>query len=159
MCALITLHACGAARADRPVVGGCAGRWDAAFNTVAWPLLGLLFMPWTTLMFVTVGRMGTSSGSFDWFCLVLAAVIDVATLAGAGEGGRGRDRRLTSSEAGTARHSEVALPGRPLEHIPPRCNTWYVGYQEPNSITAQSRRRRTCMGHYRRSNRIHWPWR
>lgn len=88
MCALITLMLAGPRALIVLWWAVAPGRWDAAFNTVAWPLLGLLFMPWTTLMFVTVAPHGNVSGSFDWFCLVLAAVIDVATLAGAGEGGR-----------------------------------------------------------------------
>ena len=28
------------------------GRWDAAFSSALWPILGIIFAPWTTMMWV-----------------------------------------------------------------------------------------------------------
>ena len=43
--------------------------WAAAFDTFIWPLLGFLFLPWTTLMYVLVAEDGITGG--DWFWLTL----------------------------------------------------------------------------------------
>jgi hypothetical protein len=44
------------------------------FNTFIWPLLGLIFLPWTTLMFVLIFPIV----SFDWVWLGLALFADIA---------------------------------------------------------------------------------
>jgi len=62
--------------------------WAAAFSTFIWPLLGFLFLPWTTLMYVLVAAGGISGG--DWFWMALALVGDIASYAGGAVGGRGR---------------------------------------------------------------------
>jgi hypothetical protein len=53
----------------------------AAFNTWFWPLLGLIFLPWTTLMYTIVyggpGPYGGISG-FDWLWMGLALAADIA---------------------------------------------------------------------------------
>jgi hypothetical protein len=50
---------------------------DAAFETWIWPLLGFLFLPFTTLMYVILWRTGGLTG-WDWFWIGLAAVFDLA---------------------------------------------------------------------------------
>jgi hypothetical protein len=70
-------------------------RWQAAFNTFVWPLLGFLFLPWTTLAYVVIAPGGIRGP--EWLVLVLALVVDVAGYAGGGYGNRGhvsRTRRL-----------------------------------------------------------------
>ena len=59
------------------------GRWDRAFDTFLLPLLGFLFLPWTTLMFVLVAPDGTVSGT-DWWPLALGFLIDVISVGGVG---------------------------------------------------------------------------
>lgn len=49
---------------------------DAAFDTWIWPLLGLIFLPFTTLMYVLLWQVGGLSG-WDWFWVGTAAVLDV----------------------------------------------------------------------------------
>jgi hypothetical protein len=44
------------------------------FNTFIWPLLGLIFLPWTTLMYVLIFPIV----SFDWVWLGLALFADIA---------------------------------------------------------------------------------
>jgi hypothetical protein len=53
------------------------GRWDLAFDSFLWPLLGFIFAPWTTLMYVAVFQGGVNG--FDWFWMVLAILADVAS--------------------------------------------------------------------------------
>ena len=44
---------------------------DAAFDTWIWPLLGLLFLPFATLIYVVLWQAGGLSG-WDWFWVFLA---------------------------------------------------------------------------------------
>jgi len=64
-------------------------RWEAAFDSFFWPLLGFVFLPWTTLMYVAVAPTGSVVG-FDWVWLALAVFIDIAGYASGGWGNRYR---------------------------------------------------------------------
>lgn len=56
-------------------------QWNLAFNNnIIWPILGLVFVPWVTLMFVLVAPGGVNG--FDWVWLGLALAGDVAGYAG-----------------------------------------------------------------------------
>ena len=46
----------------------------AAFNGWFWPLLGLIFLPWTMLMYVLIYPII----GFDWLWLGLAVVADIS---------------------------------------------------------------------------------
>ena len=50
---------------------------DAAFDTWIWPLLGLLFLPLATLIYVILWQGGGLS-SGDWFWVILAGILDIA---------------------------------------------------------------------------------
>jgi hypothetical protein len=63
-------------------------RWSAAFDTFIWPMLGFLFFPFTTLMYVLVSPGGIDG--FDPVWLVLAVVLDVLSWTGGAYGNRGR---------------------------------------------------------------------
>lgn len=65
------------------------GRWNLAFNSFIWPLLGLIFLPWTTIMYVMVAPGGVT-GLFEWLFLIFALVIDIGAYAGGGFGNRDR---------------------------------------------------------------------
>ena len=52
------------------------GKVDAAFDTWIWPLLGLIFLPFATLMYVILWTAGGLSG-WDWFWVVVAGIFDV----------------------------------------------------------------------------------
>jgi hypothetical protein len=41
-------------------------RWNATFDTVLWPLLGFLVLPWTTLMYVLVYPGGIDGLDYLW---------------------------------------------------------------------------------------------
>ena len=63
-------------------------RWELAFSTFVWPLLGFVFLPWTTLMYVAVAPLGVSG--FDWFWLALALFADIISYSGSAWGNRDR---------------------------------------------------------------------
>jgi hypothetical protein len=55
-------------------------RWELAFGTWIWPILGFLVLPWTTLMFVIVAPGGVDG--LDWLLLGLAVLGDIASYGG-----------------------------------------------------------------------------
>jgi apolipoprotein N-acyltransferase len=59
---------------------------NAAFQGWFWPLLGWIFVPWTTLMYVLVFPIG----GFDWLWLGLAVIADLGMYGGGAYGNRGR---------------------------------------------------------------------
>jgi len=63
-------------------------RWQTAFQTWIWPLLGAIFVPWLTLMYVIVAPGGIVG--LDWLWLGLALVADIASYSGGAYGNRGR---------------------------------------------------------------------
>jgi hypothetical protein len=69
--------------------------WPARFRLVfqgswLWPLLGLLFLPWTTLMYLVVGPQGVNG--LDWLWLGLGLLADLASYSGGAYGNRDRLR-------------------------------------------------------------------
>jgi hypothetical protein len=58
-------------------------RWENAFSSVAWPILGILFLPWTTIMFVSVAPFGNVSGT-DWIFLTFGLLFDLLSYGGGG---------------------------------------------------------------------------
>jgi hypothetical protein len=65
-------------------------RFNLAFSSFIWPLLGLLFLPWTTLMYLIVWSPITGVSGFDWVWLGLAVVADIASYGGGAYGNRER---------------------------------------------------------------------
>lgn len=63
---------------------GAAG----AFTSLIWPVLGLLFLPWTTLMYVLIYPGGIAG--FDWVWLALSVVADISSYSGGAYGNRDR---------------------------------------------------------------------
>lgn len=55
--------------------------WQAAFPSFLWPLLGFIFAPWTTMMYVIVFPGGVTG--FDWVWLGLALLADIGWWSGA----------------------------------------------------------------------------
>ncbi len=57
-------------------------RVGAAFSTWIWPLLGFLFLPWTTLMYVLAwGPLNGVSG-WGWVVVGFGVFLDVCTYSG-----------------------------------------------------------------------------
>ena len=63
-------------------------RWGLAFQSFIWPLLGFLFLPWTTIMYVAVGINGLSW--FDWIWLAIGLLADISSYGGGAYGNRNR---------------------------------------------------------------------
>ena len=61
----------------------------SAFDTWIWPVLGLIFLPWTTLMYVIVAPGGVV-GFWEWGFLILMLVLDIGAYTGGGYGNRNR---------------------------------------------------------------------
>jgi hypothetical protein len=70
-------------------------RWSTAFDTFIVPFLGLLFVPWTTLMYVLVQPGGVEGFDFVW--LGIAVVVDVGQWVGGAWGNRERLQGAYSS--------------------------------------------------------------
>jgi hypothetical protein len=65
-------------------------RFTAAFSSFVWPILGIIFLPWTTLMYLIVWSPVTGIYGLDWLWLGLAVLADIGTYAGGGYGNRER---------------------------------------------------------------------
>jgi hypothetical protein len=63
---------------------------NAAFSTFIIPCLGFMFLPFTTLMYVLLVQGAGAIQGLDWLWLGIAALLDIASLAGAGAANRNR---------------------------------------------------------------------
>lgn len=63
-------------------------RWNATFDTILWPILGFVFLPWTTLMFMLVAPLGVDG--LDWLWLGIGLLVDIGTYGGGGYTNRDR---------------------------------------------------------------------
>jgi hypothetical protein len=50
---------------------------DAVFDTFIFPLLGLIFLPFTTLIYVLLDAPPAGIAGFDWLWIVLAVLLDL----------------------------------------------------------------------------------
>jgi hypothetical protein len=57
-------------------------RVDRAFDSWIWPLLGLLFLPWTTLAYVLAWSPGGGVSGGEWLFDANGLVADIATYSG-----------------------------------------------------------------------------
>lgn len=55
-------------------------RWDLAFSSWVWPVLGIIFLPWTTMFYVIVAPGGVNG--IDWLWVAVGVVIDIAFYSG-----------------------------------------------------------------------------
>ena len=63
--------------------------WSKAFDSnILWPILGIIFAPWTLLMYMNVFPGGVYG--LDWLWLGLGILSDIAWYAGGGIGNRER---------------------------------------------------------------------
>jgi hypothetical protein len=52
-------------------------RIAAAFNSWIWPLLGIIFAPYTTIMYVLVWTPATGISGWDWLWIGLGVLLDI----------------------------------------------------------------------------------
>jgi hypothetical protein len=50
---------------------------DATFGTIIWPLLGFVFLPFTTLLYVLLFTAGPGIEGWDWLWLAGAVFLDL----------------------------------------------------------------------------------
>ncbi|MGD8463804.1 MAG: hypothetical protein PVI09_08035 [Anaerolineae bacterium] len=67
-------------------------RFANAFGSFIWPILGTIFLPWTTLMFLIVWSPVGGIYGLDWLWLGLGVLFDIMTYGGGGYGNRDRLR-------------------------------------------------------------------
>jgi hypothetical protein len=60
--------------------------WNRAFDSVIWPILGIVFLPWTTIMYLLVYQGGITG--FDWVWMGLAVAVDIASYGGSAYGNK-----------------------------------------------------------------------
>lgn len=65
-------------------------RFNQAFSAIIWPILGIIFAPWTTLMYLIVWSPATGVYGFDWLWIGLAVLADIGMYVGGGYGNRER---------------------------------------------------------------------
>jgi hypothetical protein len=80
---------------------------NTAFSTFILPCLGFLFVPFTTLMYVfLIQGVGRIEG-LDWLWLVLAFILDIASIGAAGAANR---NRIPAGYPGSYAEKELAAP-------------------------------------------------
>ncbi len=67
--------------------------WNLAFDSVIWPILGIIFLPWTTLIYLMVFPGGIAGLDFLWIGLAIFADI----ISYSGSASRRRDLRYYPS--------------------------------------------------------------
>ena len=65
-------------------------RGNAAFNNILWPILGVLFLPWTTLAYVLMSPGGVDG--LQWLVVAFGVLLDLGALGGGGYSNRNRGR-------------------------------------------------------------------
>jgi hypothetical protein len=55
-----------------------SARWNATFSSMLWPILGILFLPWTTLAFVLASSSGSLTG-LGFVVVIIGLFVDIGT--------------------------------------------------------------------------------
>ncbi|MFC1617704.1 hypothetical protein ACFL2B_00310 [Patescibacteria group bacterium] len=55
-------------------------RFDITFTSFIWPLLGFIFVPWTTMAYILVFPGGVNG--LDWLWIGLALLLDIISYGG-----------------------------------------------------------------------------
>ena len=63
-------------------------RFSLTFSTILWPILGIIFLPWTTLMVLIVFPFGVEG--INWIWIGLGVLMDIVAYSGSGWGNRSR---------------------------------------------------------------------
>lgn len=78
-------------------VNGTFSEWSTTVGSITgpdwtWPLIGLIFVPWTTIAYVFVSPGGLTT--LEWVVLVVALLIDLGAHGG---GGRAYSKRRSAN--------------------------------------------------------------
>lgn len=83
-CCLIALMAIFVPRITLFMVWVFTGYVSRAFQSFIWPLLGLFFLPYTTLAYSLVFVPGVGVVGWRWFWVALGLILDLASYSGGG---------------------------------------------------------------------------
>ncbi|MFV1858319.1 MAG: hypothetical protein ACC647_03105 [Anaerolineales bacterium] len=72
-------------------------RWSVAFGSVIWPILGIIFLPWTTLIYVAVYNPIFGISLLGWIFVALGVFADIAMHGGGTYFNRDRVPGLSSA--------------------------------------------------------------
>lgn len=65
---------------------------NRAFHSFLWPLLGLIFLPYTTLAYSLVFVPGIGVAGLRWFWVALGLILDLSSYGSGGASGKRRRR-------------------------------------------------------------------
>jgi len=54
-------------------------RVDPVFSAVLWPILGLVFLPWASILYVLLWSEGEGVIEYEWVIVGVAAAVDVVS--------------------------------------------------------------------------------
>jgi len=66
--------------------------FSRVYDTFIWPLLGFIFLPFTTLMWSLILKFDPVTGvsGINWVWIILALIVDITSYGGSGYGNRNR---------------------------------------------------------------------
>ena len=88
-------------------------RWSTAFGSAIWPILGIIFAPWTTLMFVAVNHPVLGISFLGWLFIALGIFADISMHGGGAY--FNRDSVPGMSSSGTMEAAAPAAPAEPAD--------------------------------------------
>jgi hypothetical protein len=59
-------------------------RWSVSFGSAIWPILGIIFLPWTTLVYAAVNNPVEGISLLGWIFLVIGVIADISSNGGGG---------------------------------------------------------------------------
>ena len=93
-------------------------RWNLAFDTLIIPILGIIFLPWTTLMYLIVWSPITGIYGLDWLWLGLGVVADIAMHSGGAWGNKDKIPGYGSEPQTIEKTAAPVEPAPPAEAPP-----------------------------------------
>jgi hypothetical protein len=91
---------------------------NAAFGTFIIPCLGFLFLPFTTLMYVWLIQGVGGIQGLDWVWLILAVILDIASIGAAGVSNRNRIPAGYPGSYQNYQEKELATPSPANPSVP-----------------------------------------
>lgn len=86
-----------------------SSRWDLVFETWVWPVLGIIFAPYTAIMYLLTWDAITGISGFGWVWIAMGVVLDV----------------MKWSQLVNNRRGIPGYPGGEPTPVPPARSSWY----------------------------------
>ena len=52
-------------------------RWNVVWSSCLWPVLGIIFLPYTTIMYMLAWTAPSGISGWDWLWIILGVILDV----------------------------------------------------------------------------------